>query len=297
MYSSKNISVIIPTLYRENFLKTYNSLLKQSAKIGEIVIVNASKKKIIAKSKNSKIIYSKKKNQVYQRSLGLKNISKKAKILLFLDDRVVLKNDAIKQLLNDWNNSSKNVAGIGLSCINYIPPKIHLINRLTLTNSEIAAKVLKSGFASGYGLTKKQTSCDWLNGGMTSWRIDKVKKYLFKRNFPMLSWCVGEDLVFSYNIQKKYKLLLSSNAKCILLRKKENLNNLDYFRKGFHHAYVIKSFVKSNNNRLSILLFYYAVYSSSFFGILKNILTFNCKDSFRFLGRIVGSFFYYKNIS
>jgi hypothetical protein len=297
MYSSKNISVIVPTLYRENFLKTYHSLLKQSEKLGEIIIVNASKKKIIAKSKNSKIIYSKKKNQVYQRSLGLKNISKKAKILLFLDDRVVLKNDAIKQLLNDWNNSSKNVAGIGLSCINYIPPKIHLINRLTLTNSEIAAKVLKSGFVSGYGLTKKQTSCDWLNGGMTSWRIDKVKKYLFKRNFPMLSWCVGEDLVFSYNIKKKYKLLLSSNAKCILLRKKENLSNLDYFQKGFHHAYVIKSFVKSNNNRLSILLFYYAVYSSSFFGILKNILTFNCKDSFRYLGRIVGSFFYYKNIS
>jgi glycosyltransferase involved in cell wall biosynthesis len=297
MYSSKNISVIIPTLHRENFLKTYHSLLKQSVKIGKIVIVNASQKKIIPRSKNSKIIYSKKENQVYQRSLGLKYISKKTKILLLLDDRVVLKKDAIKQLLNDWNSSSNNVAGIGLSCINYIPPKIHLINRLTLTNSKITAKVLKSGFVSGYGSVKEKTSCDWLNGGMTSWRIDKVKKYLFKRNFPMLSWCVGEDLVFSYNIKKKYELLISSNAKCILLPKKENLNNLDHFCKGFYHSYIIKSFVKNNNNRLSLLLFYYAAYSSSFFGIVKNILTFNCKDSLRFLGRIVGSFFYYKKIS
>ena len=96
MYSSKNISVIIPTLYRENFLKTYHSLLKQSVKIGDIVIVNASKKKIIPRSKNSKIIYSKKENQVYQRSLGLKYISKKTNHLIVDTNFLYLLNKIIK---------------------------------------------------------------------------------------------------------------------------------------------------------------------------------------------------------
>ena len=170
-------------------------------------------------------------------------------------------------------------------------------NKTPIGTIKNKGKVLKNGFVTGYGNLKKDLGVEWLNGGMTSWNLSKVKKSLLNRNFPKISWSVGEDLIFSYNISKKYNLIVSCKSKCKILNYKDSSNFLDSLKKGFLHAYIINSFVDQNPKTLSKLFFYYSILSSSMIGILYGIISFKKNTISKFTGRLLGSFFKFKKIS
>ena len=276
-----------------NLKKVYQSLILQKYKPKKIIISSYNK---LSNFFKCEIIYSSVQNQVYQRSKALKKVKLKEKdILVFLDDKIILDKNCLFELNKEWNSSKKNIAGIGLSCVNYSPPKVNFGHRFTHTNTSEPGKILKNGFVSGYGNLKKNIKVEWLNGGMTSWKYSCIKNNL-SRNYPLINWSVGEDLIFSYNISKKYDLIVSKRSKCKIVpnNKKENLN--DSFLVGYYHSFIIKSFIKANIKNFSILLYYYSVISSSIIGISLNLLIFDMKEIFRYSGRIIGSFSYFKNI-
>ena len=85
---SNVISIVIATKrYSKNLLRTLNSINKQLFLPKEIIIVSSERilqkvninKKIIYKSFTSKI-----KNQVFQRNIAIKNISKETNLILQL---------------------------------------------------------------------------------------------------------------------------------------------------------------------------------------------------------------------
>ena len=92
------IEIIITTLKESgNLLKVLKSLSEQSYLPKKIIIVTYEKlKKFKYKKLNIKIIKSPKKNQVFQRTLGLNYLSKNCDILLQLDDRIILKKILLK---------------------------------------------------------------------------------------------------------------------------------------------------------------------------------------------------------
>ena len=279
----KNLSYVLHSLNKQLILPT------------KIVISSFRK---IKKYKNCKIFYSKIANQVYQRNQVIKKLKKNNKtILVFLDDKIALQKDCLKNLILEWKQADKSIAGIGFSCINYNPPKVSCFHKISYTNTSKPGKIMKNGFVSGYGNLKKNIYVDWLNGGMTSWRYSCVKKILDARNFPKISWSVGEDLIFSFNVRKKFKLMVSSKCKCKLLQAPVPNNILEYFKRGFFHSFIIRSFIKKNNKEFSIFLFFYSILISSFFGIVINLMLIRINNASRFLGRLFGSLFYYKNIS
>jgi len=296
IFKSSNLAIIIPTSGSKSIYSTYRSILRQNNFPAQIIIV--TNRKIKNKfNKKTKVVYSKIKNQVYQRTLALKYLNPNISLLLFLDDKVLLEKNCIKNLILKWNLVSSQTAGIGLSCINYKVPKSTFFHFITGTNSKNKGKVLKNGFVTGYGNLKKDLGVEWLNGGMTSWNLSKVKKSLLNRNFPKISWSVGEDLIFSYNISKKYNLIVSCKSKCKILNNKDSSNFFDSLKKGFLHAYIINSFVDQNPKTLSKLFFYYSILSSSMIGILYGIISFKKNTISKFTGRLLGSFFKFKKIS
>ena len=289
---TKNKLAIILTARRKNLIleQTLNAIYKQTILPKQLIIVLAEKEKINYLPKlKTKVIYSKIKNQVHQRKLGLKFLDKKIDIILQLDDKIILEKNSIKFLLDEWRQADKNVAGIGINPKKYTRPKASLFHYLTLTNSNIDGKVLPSGFANGWSQTKKNKMMSWLNGGMTSWKL-KLIPQIYSRRFPIVKWSVCEDLFFSYNVAKKYKLILSSKSKAKIIPKNTKENIFDSFYNGFIHAKILHSFV-SQNKSLSIFLFYYSIFSSSILGILMNLLSLNINKIFRFFGRLIGSFF------
>ena len=294
MKNKKNLIVIITTKgLNQNLKKVYKSLILQKYKPKKIIISSCNK---LSNFFKCEIVYSSVNNQVYQRSKALKKLKlKKKDILLFLDDKVILDKNCLFELNEEWNYSKKNVAGIGLSCVNYSPPKVNFVQRVTHTNTSEPGKILKNGFVSGYGNLKKNIKVDWLNGGMTSWKYNYVKNYL-SRNYPLINWSVGEDLIFSYNISKKYDLIVSKRSKCKIILSNKKKNFKESFSVGYYHSFIVKSFIKANIKNFSILLYYYSIISSSIIGISLNLLIFNIKEVFRYSGRIFGSLSYFKNI-
>ena len=292
MIKNKLAIILTAKKYNNILKKSLEAIYKQEVLPQQLIIVLTEKANLVVPKRiKSKLIYSKIKNQVYQRNIGLKFINKNIEIILQLDDKMILEKNSIKFLLKEWMECDSNTAGIAINPKNYIRPKTTLFHHLTLTNSNIDGKILSSGFANGWSETRKNKEMNWLNGGMTSWKI-KLVPQIYNRKFPILNWSVCEDLFFSYNVSKKYKLLLSSKSKAKIILKKTKISIKESFYNGFIHARILHSFVLQNKN-FSIFLFYYAIFSSSILGITINLFRLNFANVFRFIGRLIGSFFMY----
>ena len=223
MIKNKLAIILTAKKYNNILKKALEAIYNQTVMPQQIIIVMTEKENFtVPKKTNTRIIYSKIKNQVYQRKIGLKFLNKNIEFILQLDDKIILEKNSIKFLLNEWRECDANTAGIAINPKNYIRPKTSLFHHLTLTNSNIDGKILCSGFANGWSETKKNKEMNWLNGGMTSWKI-KLVPQIYNRKFPILNWSVCEDLFFSYNVSKKYKLLLSSKSKAKIILKKKKL--------------------------------------------------------------------------
>ena len=292
MIKNKLAIILTAKKYNNILKKSLEAIYKQKVLPQQLIIVLTEKVNLVIPKKiKSKVIYSKIKNQIYQRNIGLKFLNKNIEIILQLDDKMVLEKNSIKFLLEERKECDTNIAGIAINPKNYVRPKTTLFHHLTLTNSNIDGKILASGFANGWSEVKKNKEMNWLNGGMTSWKI-KLVPQIYNRKFPILNWSVCEDLFFSYNVSKKYKLLLSSKSKAKIIIKNTKIGIKESFYNGFIHARILHSFVLQNKN-FSIFLFYYAIFSSSILGITINLFRLNFVNVFRFIGRLIGSFFMY----
>ena len=174
-----DLVILITSLKPNNNLyKTLNSIISQRAQGLKVIVSYPLKSKDLKfekKYKNKvKFVNAKKSNQIYQRNLGLKKIKNK-KIILNLDDSIILKKNCLKELLNIWNdNYYKDIVGIGLNPVGQKKPKANIFQKLSLTNSDREGIILPSGYAIGWSQQKKNYYTEWLNGGMTSWNLKKV---------------------------------------------------------------------------------------------------------------------------
>ena len=285
-FNSKNIAIIISSIgesYLENNLK---SILNSSGKIGKIILCVPENCSISLKSKKILILKSKVKNQVIQRCLAKKYISKNTKLIFQLDSQFILKKSSINQILNIWNNQSDKIAGIGFIPLNYFAPKSNLFQKILLTNSSCEGKVLSSGHVSAWKKNTKLKRVDWLHGGCVTWRY-KYCSDIFNRKYPPIKWSVAEDLIYSFRKSKKYKLLISNQVKLKTIKKNKYFSSRENYLRGYLHAKVIKNFVLYNK-KLSLLSYYYSMILSSVFGTILYLFFLDFKKSIFFLGRFIG---------
>ena len=291
-YKSSNIAIIIPSTNYKNIKSCIDSIQRQTKKPGQTIIV-FNKKKNFKKKKNIIFSYINKSNQVHQRTHALSFLNKNIKLILQLDDKFYLDEKAIENLTDEWNTLPTNVAGIGIkSDFKYDNlNKFKLLKCVTLTGSDEPGKVLVSGFNNKLVTSKKYVDVDWLQGGLSSWRLKYVSK-IFNRKFPVIKWSILEDLIFSYSIKVKgkFKLKFSNSIKAYVIKsdmKEFKIKEL-YFR-GYQYSKMHKVFVYINKNKLSKIAFYYSYISSSILGILWCSFRIN-KKIFFYLGRLVGIF-------
>lgn len=292
IYKSSDLAIIIPSINFQNIKTCLNSIKNQTKKPGQTIVV-FNKKKTIKNSKKIIFSYVNKSNQVFQRNHGLKLINKKIKLILQLDDKFYLDKKAIENLIKEWNIAKDNVAGIGIkSNLKYHNiNKFNFLKYITLTGSAHPGKVLISGFNTPLISRNKLNDVDWLQGGLSSWKL-KLVPNIFNRKYPIVKWSILEDLIFSFNVKfkKKLKLQLGSGIKAYVLnKKKENYSVYRYYYRGFEYARMHKIFIFLNKNKLSKTAFYYSYISSSILGILWCLLKFNTKLFF-YLGRLNGIF-------
>ena len=289
MVTEKNTGIIITSLGNKNFLnKCLLSIFNQSKIPTQVIIVLPNNVKYFSHFKKVKIYNSRIKNQVHQRNLGISKLSKSTKIILQLDDRVILERNCIEQLISCWNKN-KNIGGIGLNqVVSKSQPNFDgsIISNI-LKNYQ--GRVLINGLNIGYQNFKKTSEVSWLKGGLASYNIKQIKK-IKRRHFPIVSWSVCEDLIFSYDLQKKKTLLVCANAKAKLTEKskrKISLKNNYEFGKLYSHNF--KYFIRKNKN-LSFSLFILTILILFIYGISIGLLNFNVRKISYSFGLIIGLF-------
>ena len=223
-HTIQNLAILIATKDRPNQLqKLLESIHKSSNLPGKIIVVYSgeditSVTSFFENKINLELIYSAVASQMYQKFLGIKALGNTYNWVLFLDDDIVLEVSTIERLHSEYLDNSKfaNFAGFGLSILNRSTRKYNSFTSRILgwlkLYSNTPGAVTKSGHAQSYLDHPEEIEVKWLNG-ISVWKSKALYHY------PAISventYSAYEDVNFSYNVSKNYKLLFAPKARVI----------------------------------------------------------------------------------
>ena len=205
-------SVLISTRNRPKELSALlRSISKQALTPNQVIVISSGESILHILSDHSSLpilhCHSEISGQILQKRMGLGLIDTKSDWVLFLDDDLVLESHTTSILSNFISeiDSSVNILGIGLSCVNEFPEK----KSLRKVSPSRFGKVSASGVNYDYMHSDKSIFTEWLNGA-SLWRRD----VLFHYDLPIvpIKYAFGEDLIFSYKLSRLGSLFFLKEA-------------------------------------------------------------------------------------
>ena len=225
------ISVVIATKNRlKDIIKCIESILIQTLLPDEIVIVDASDTQELKsrikefKAEKTKIIYlHTRAGMTYQWNIGVKNSF--GDIIFILDDDTILEKDFIKEIVNVFeNDKERKIGGVCGDIINVGNIKTKnrsVMHSLKGTISIILATIFfhitigngkfrLSGFPTHRYGTNKIANVEFLPGGLTAYRKEVFKEFMFDENIRFMA-----DDEFSYRVSRKYQNVYTPYARLV----------------------------------------------------------------------------------
>jgi len=268
------IALIIPTRNRPELLrKLLNSIQLQQVKPDQVIVVDGSDqplKTLIEPGLFYELTYQ----YVFppsltkQRNEGIKLLHPDITLAGYLDDDIELKPGAIEEVLNFWENSSKDIGGVAFNIVNNPPrnPLSKAITRLFMMTGKNPGKVLASGFCTTEVPLTKDLESQWLCGGATIWRRNILENYKFDEWYK--GWAYHEDVEFSYRVHKKYRLFVIFKAR--VEHNPPPYNKLKSKVLG-KMAVINRYYFVKKNPELSIPSFYWATVGEIILNILSSL--------------------------
>ena len=228
-------SIIIPTYFRPQELrKCLRSIFKQTIKPYELIIVDdgdLSEVPIKDECRGAGIhfIYHKKviPGLTESRNAGISLSS--GDIIFFFDDDAVLSPTYLEEILKTYESDvMERVGGAGGMITNPKPLNLsHRIRKLFeivfLISGIREGKVLRSGFFADLFESEASFSgtieVDFLPGCAMSFRKEVFQEFSFTDSYR--SYGFGEDKDFSYQVSKKYSLLINRAARLMHMESPE----------------------------------------------------------------------------
>lgn len=216
-FSPGDIAVVVPTYNRpEKLRRLLQSLADQKVPPAEVVLVSAGQEvSAVAESFGAsfrvKHAHLENGGQIIQRNTAIGMVSPGTRLIISFDDDIVAETDAIEQLLECWNSSPEDTAGIGLNMINESRHDSRSWQvRLKLLPKD-PGRVSRAGVNSSVSAQKHSFRTQWLPGGATCWRREILETYLHR---PVESkWAAYEDLMFSYPLSRNRTLVMCPRAR------------------------------------------------------------------------------------
>lgn len=261
-----NLALIIPTKDRyEDLNNLFNSLMKQSHRPGQVIVVDASQafdKDALAGflGLNHLHVRASAAGTAKQKNEGKRYLDKAMTLVGFLDDDVVLDEDALEIVLKYFENAPADLGGISLNIKNYIPARMNLFTRMFLINLNNEGKILASGYNEPFFPVDRDRPVEWLPSGTMVWKRPVVDEYSFDENFS--GYGLFEEVEYSYKIGKKYKMValrdarLEHRIKPIGMRGNYTLSVIDVLNR----YYLVKKYPE----KFSLLPFYWSTLGSLF---------------------------------
>lgn len=286
------LAVIIPTKDRHDDLITLlGNILAQSVKPVQIIVVdggNEPAKKNIEEFTGLTIDYVRcfPPSLTTQRNLGIKKLRKEAEIAAFLDDDVILEQDAIKNMLDFWDFAPSNTAGAAFNLENGTYRKPNFIEKFFIVNGDLPSKILCSGFQTKVSFQEHTTQVDWLVGCVMTWKTDIFKEYMFDEWFT--GYARYEEVDFCYRVGNKYKLYIVSNA--IARHPNFRQENIDFSFALGKMEVINRIYFVMKNPGLSLSLCIWGCFGIFLNNMIKSIVTKNVRYPLRAKGNLAGFF-------
>lgn len=214
----EKLGLIIPTKNRpEGLSQILESLSFQKFKPSQIVVVDGGEiavQKLVKKFAGFPIDYVKAPcSLTIQKNAGLKALKKEISVVGFLDDDIQLCPYSIDIAMEFLLKSPDDIAGVSCNDISHPRNKTLFLEKIFLLGSDKVGVVLPSGFQSKICSVDDNYPVQWLMGGATFWKRDIFDLNKFDEWFYGYAHC--EDIDFSYQISKRYKLFVLKDAKVI----------------------------------------------------------------------------------
>lgn len=300
-----HISAIIPTYHRPDDLDNcLDSILAQTRLPDEIILVDDGDlggfpKQELFEAKGIDCFYVQKSVPGVTESRNKAAELARGKILVFLEDDVVLFDNYIEQLMliyetQDKDGSLGGVGGIieneGLTPLEALGERIPFV--LFGISGFKEGRVLRSGFATDYGRTgfpiSEVQQVDFLLGGVSSFKKEIFDEFKFSNRYRSASgYGQGEDKEFSYRVSRKYKLFINPAAR--LFHYSAPKKNFNRFIKG--RAFVLSRYYffseSVKKSPVDWLFFWYAILGYTLYQTAK-LITFKRKEWDRWRGVFAG---------
>jgi hypothetical protein len=265
--TANRLAVVIATCNQIEYLNNLLESIKNNSQHPETVVVISSGiniDKVIGKYNQVVNIIHEHVNinsQSFQKNIGLEKIRTNHEFVLFLDDYFTLEDDFFARCYFKFKNLSEEVVGLGLKISNFKPEPITFPKlRLTIHNSsKKAGHVTKSGIGVGYQENKNEIQTAWLNA-LSIWRTYIFNEFKFAKMTSRYS--AIEDLIFSYPIGKKCKLIYSIDL-TVHMQNREIAHD-SYFYRAFytnlHRRYFINKYSEFSKNLFYINIVFFISY-------------------------------------
>jgi glucosyl-dolichyl phosphate glucuronosyltransferase len=225
-------SIIIPTYNRPKELENcIKSLLEQTTRPDELIIIDdgqLSEPPLEKKCRDNGIKYVYQRKDVpgltKSRNLGIQLAS--GNIIFFFDDDTIMAPDYIENIMEVYSSDpERHIGGVSGIIANTKPltskQRIkRIIQLMFLMSGFREGRVLPSGFTTNFDakgtLLKEKREVDFLPGCAMSFRSEIFREISFDGE-RYLNYGLGEDKDFSYQVSKKYKLVINPEAKLMHL--------------------------------------------------------------------------------
>jgi glycosyltransferase involved in cell wall biosynthesis len=221
--------------------------------------------------------------QYHQRQVALDKVVHNHDLILLMDDYNILDNNFVYECITSFSKLENYIVGMGVTIVNHeiVQPRLKNTRRLIHNYSPEGGVVLKSGIGIPYQNLEKYSSTEWLNGSSV-WRSFIFNE--FKHVEMNGTYAAAEDLIFSYPISKKYKLITNRDLK--LMHGERNIKTSKFFWRAFK-TNLHRLFFVEQHQELSKIWFYVNLIVTTFFSLLIFLRSVSFKSLFTLLGNIL----------
>ena len=287
-----NVAFVIPTRNRLDFLtKLLRSFQEQTVKPRQIIIADGSDQPIepaLQQFSFLPITYVRAMppSLTRQRNAGIKALNTEITLVGYLDDDIILEQDAIEEMLRFWSSCPAYIGGASFNITNNPPTKANWLTRLFYIDDGRKGKVLRSGFNTMIAPVLSDIYVEWLSGGATIWRRDILEEFKYDEWFE--GWAYIEDIDFSLTVAKnKYKLVVVHSAKVQHLPPPYNPKKISLLNKILTKQ---RHYLVRKHPQLSVALFYWASLGQIINSFLYALVKRRWKSILSGLGVIAGLF-------
>ncbi len=286
------IAIIVPTKdHPDDLRKLLISFRGTTRKPDQIIIVDGSDKpveELVKEYADLPVDYLRcvPPGLTKQRNFGLRNVREEITLVGYLDDDIVVEQDAIKNLLLFWENASDKVGGTSFNITNNAENPYNWFTYIFGTNRGKKGVILKSGFNVILYPVERDTKVEWLCGGATVWRKEILNKMKYDEWFAGCSYI--EDIDYSFRVGKEYEMYVVKDARI------QHFQNPIPAEKqlAFSKANVIGRyyFISKHPCYFSKPYFFWAVFGQTAYCLMSGVLKRDREHFNMFLGWVHGLF-------